>query len=1137
MRACKTFLQSWPKPAFSLLQLLIGGLSLLTASAAGNQVLWQIGQPDGNNAEFALAPSDYAKFAGDAVYFVGESDAKRDWPYVQPGPADAWAGNVSHIFRVIFGVQGTPPAGEVRIELKLLDTHASGPPQLEFQLNQAVVTRDLPAGAGDDSLHGQPAKGRPCAVEILFPSGALKQGENQLSITTKTGSWMLYDSLALEAPAGVALAPVRNHTLVMSITGVRALKEVRGKLFHPVSVALRQIGATAEATVHIAGGASQTVRLVQGENSVELLVPQVMTNTSVQVTVEMGGRQLAQRDVEIKPVFPLTVYILPHSHTDIGYTEIQTAIEKKQVQNLLDGIAAARRTADYPVGARFVWNVEVLWAADLYQRRLNEQQRAEFLDAVKRGQVVLNGMYLNELTGLCRPEELIELFRCATRFGAGTGRPIDAAMISDVPGYTWGTVTAMNQAGIKYFNPAPNYFDRIGTILREWENKPFWWVGPDGHTKVLTWIPFWGYAMSHRYGKLSPKLVDDFYDGLEKRGYPYDIAHVRWAGHGDNAVPDPAICDFVKDWNAKYTWPHFIISGVSEAFRAFEQRYGAKLPRVRGDWTPYWEDGAASSALETAMNRQSSDRLTQAEALWAMRDPKSFPAAAFTAAWKNVLLYSEHTWGAYCSISEPERKETIEQWAGKRGYALAADEQSRDLLARAAEAGQIAGNAPAHAVDVFNTTSWSRSELVTLSRELSAAGDRVLDDRERPVPSQRLLSGELVFLARDVPPLGGQRFSVVAGAAPVGGQASAHGNVLDSGRVRVRLDPQTGAVDELTAKGLDGNFVDTSSGRGLNDYLYLVADDLKDLQRNGPVTIRVGEPGPLVASLIIESSAPGCRKLTREVRVVADADYVELINDLDKERPPRPANGDYHERSAKESVNFAFEFNVPGGDMRLGLPLAVIRPEVDQIPSACKNWFAVGRWADVANRERGIEWVTLDAPLVEVGGITATLLNSQTNPDVWRKTVEPTQKLYSWAMNNHWGTNYRAYQEGLTRFRFILRPYRQSDPAENSRFAIAFSQPLVAVRARGAKLSKSSLFRLGSDEALITGLKPSDDGRAVILRLFGAAGKSGTVKLAWGNLKPKAVFITNTSEAPATKIGNRVSVPGYGLVSLRAELN
>ena len=99
------------------------------------------------------------------------------------------------------------------------------------------------------------------------------------------------------------------------------------------------------------------------------------------------------------------------------------------------------------------------------------------------------------------PEELVQLFQYATELGRQTGTPIDPSMISDVPGYTWGTVTAMAHAGIRYFSTAPNYFDRIGTILRDWENKPFWWVGPDGESKVLVWIPFWGYAMSHRYGR------------------------------------------------------------------------------------------------------------------------------------------------------------------------------------------------------------------------------------------------------------------------------------------------------------------------------------------------------------------------------------------------------------------------------------------------------------------------------------------------------------------------------------------------------------------------------------------------------------------------------------------------------------
>ena len=1101
------------------------------ALAAEPTPLWQIGKADGNNAEFALAPGGYAQFKNDGFFVVGSSDAKKDWPYVHPGPVDGWAGARAHTFIVLFGLKACPGAGECRLVFDLIDTQNASPPKLRVEVNGKPFAQSLPAGAGDASVFGQPDKGKGHKSAVAFPSSLLKTGDNEVRITTISGSWMLYDSIGLAVPAGAELGQVLSRTLLDEVRPIRALRERDGQSLQPVLVTLRHFGEDADAVVRLQDGPAVTVRLKEGRQESELMAGAVGTATKRQVTVEVGGKVVASREITLKPVKKLTVYITPHSHTDIGYTEIQTAIEKRQVQNLLDGLAAAKRTASYPPGARFVWNVEVLWAADLYLRRLDEQQRAEFLAAVKSGQVVLNGMYLNELTGLCRPEELVRLFRYATQLAEQTGVPIDSMMISDVPGYTWGTVTAMAHAGIRYFSTAPNYFDRIGTILREWENKPFYWVGPDGQSKVLVWIPFWGYAMSHKYGKMSPELIGDLYDGLEERGYPFEIAYVRWSGHGDNAVPDPAICEFVRDWNTKYTWPHFIICGTSEAFRAFEQRYGSQLPNVRGDWTPYWEDGAGSSARETALNRASSDRLTQAEALFAMLKPSGYPAAAFEDAWNKVLLYSEHTWGADVSVTQPESQKTREQWEIKKGYAEAADKQSRELLSAALGTAAAESSTPAGAVDVFNTLSWPRTELVTLP-SLPAGSGRIIDDEGKAVPSQRLASGELVFLAREVPPLAARRYTVTAGLPQVEGRAVAQGAALDNGVIRLRVDEKTGGIVELTAQGMAGNFADTSGGEALNDYLYLIGDDLKDLQRSGPTTIRVGEKGPLVASLVIESAAPGCKKLVRELRVVAGLDYVECINTVDKERLHAKS---YLAKEGKESVNFAFSFAVPEGDVLLDIPLGVMRPEADQMPSACKNWFTVGRWADVSNRRRGITWVTLDTPLVQVGGLTATLLNSQTNPDIWRAHVEPTQKLYSWAMNNHWGTNYCAYQEGPTVFRFILRPHGPRDPAQASRFATGFSQPLLATGARGAKPSGTSFLSVEPDDVLVTALKPSDDGGAVIVRLFGTSAQARSARLRWGSATPKGVFLTDTSEHAGKPVGDRIEVSASGLVSLRAE--
>jgi hypothetical protein len=932
--------------------------------------------------------------------------------------------------------------------------------------------------------------------------------------------------------------PTRNPSLI-SAQPVSALIEKEGKWFQPVEVRLSCLDVPTNVTVRIEGAPPLESSLTQTEQQVQVDVAAVSAETSLALSLEAGGKALETRRASLKPIPKLVVYVLPHSHTDIGYTEIQTAVEEKQIQNLIKGMELARKTAQYPEGARFVWNVEVLWAVDSYLRRMSSEKRTEFLEAVKNGSVALNGMYLNELTGLCRPEELLRLFRYSTQLASQTGTRIDAAMISDVPGYTWGTVTAMAQAGIKYFSAAPNYFDRIGDILVQWENKPFYWLSPSGNEKVLVWIPYRGYALSHMIKQLSPEFVTSYLAHLDETHYPYDIAYIRWSGHGDNAEPDPAICEFIKDWNARYAYPKFFISSTSRAFRAFEERYSDKLPQVRGDWTPYWEDGAGSSAAETAMNRASADRLTQAETLWAMLDPKHSPSKAFDEAWRSVLLYSEHTWGADCSVSDPEREKTKEQWAIKRSYAVAADQQSRELVAQAlAQPAQQPGSSVQGEFDVLNTTSWPRTELVNLSRQESATGDQVLDDRNKPVPSQRLSNDALAFIAREVPPFAARRYRVSAGKEPADESLHVTENLLQNRELSLRIDTNSGAIIELRGRQIPVNLVDAGSGEALNDYLFLPGDDLANLQHSGPATIKIKENGPVVASLLIESEAPGCRMLTREVRLYADADYLEVIDTVDKLRaaiPPKPPDWQFAQKGGKESVNFTFPFNVPRGDLVIDTPLGVMEPEVDQIAGSCKNWFPVSRWVDVSNPDFGVTWVTLDAPLIEVGELSARLLGSQTNPTVWRRKVNRTQRFYAWVMNNHWGTNYRGYQDGPTVFRFILRPHRAPNPGATHRFAMERSQPLVVVPARTVRLPNQPRLIVESEQMVVNGLKPSDDGKGLIVRLFNATKLDQTVRLRWSDPKPTQVWQSDTAEEQLQKIGNDLNVPGHGLLTLRAE--
>jgi len=1096
------------------------------------QLLWQIGMPDNNMQEFALTPGHWNEFRKDGFFIVGKSKEKSDWPYAQPGPEDTWAGNRQHTYSILFGLKNLVGRDSCHLKFKLIDVGNSNV-KIIVKVNEKEYKVTLPKGIGE-AIGGDPEKGKKYQFEIVFPTGILAKGENTVSITNEEGSWFVYDWIGLEVPLGIKLQPIHSSVTLTDFKGLPYISKYGNSEYQSAELSFINTGDSTEVTVNIKGLQPQKVWMASGNNHVEIFMPEVTKDSSVVITVEKGQKIIGSETVLLKPVKKMTVYILPHSHTDIGYTEIQTNIEKKQVNNLLDGIAYARKTKNYPEGSRFIWNVEVLWAADLYMQRMNEQQRREFQEAVKDGSVSLNGMYLNTLTGLCRPEELLRLFKFSTELSQKCNVKIDAAMMSDVPGSTWGTVTAMAQAGIKYFSTAPNFFDRIGDILVKWENKPFYWSSPSGKEKVLVWIPLKGYALSHLIGKLSPDFVSTYTKDLESAKYPYDISYIRWSGHGDNAIPDPAICEFVKDWNTKYEWPKFIISSTSTAFSAFEEKYGVKLPIMKGDWTGYWEDGAGSSALETGMNRGTSDRLTQAEILWSMFNPKNYPAKKFEDAWRNVLLYSEHTWGADCSVTDPESKKTLEQWQIKKLYADNANQLSNELLQNAIPVSD--NKIKANSIDVINTTSWQRTDLVLVSTDLSTSGDLVKDEKGKIIPSQRLSTKELAFIAKDVPPFGSKRFTISQGKLRAIETVNSNETSLSNGLLKIKIDPLTGAISSIRTGDISNNFVDSAAGNYVNDYLFLNGNKLADLKRNGPVKISIKEKGPVLSSLVIESDAPGCNKLTREIKLVDGFDYFEMTNIVDKKRAQIVATpGDYSfaNTGGKESLNFGFPFNVANGEIKLDIPLGIMRPELDQLPSACKNWLEVGRWADVSNNDFGITWATLDAPLVQVGGITAIMLGGQTNPDVWRKKIEPTQKLYSWAMNNHWETNYRAYQEGIVTFRYALRPHKKLIPVEATQFSTGLTQPLIVVKALDVQASAPKLL-LSSKNIVVLSLRPSEDGKSLIVTLFNSSDQNDRTILKWSS-PVNTTYLSNTSEMPLTVLNGEVEIPAWDVVTVRVE--
>ncbi len=345
-----------PVPLLSCAALLLAATVHPTVATAGQSqhggehILWTIGVKDGSTAEFALAPGGYTSYRDDGFFVVGRSDPKRDWPYVQPGPDDSWAGTRSHAFSIVFGAKARPTgSGTCTLELSLADTQSRAPLELKIALNGQEQSRRLAPGGGDSSIAGKLDQARRTRVEFAFPVQALRQGQNVLTITTLSGSWLLYDALEFRTPAEVESARAEG-TLISGLEVLPGLRSRKGRLYQSARLTILHMGDPTQGLIKVGEASAADLPIRLGSQTAEVELPAVDKELALPFTIEAAGKTLATRTLTVKPQRKLTIYILPHSHTDIGYTEVQTRIEQKQVDNLLQGIAAARKTANYPEG-------------------------------------------------------------------------------------------------------------------------------------------------------------------------------------------------------------------------------------------------------------------------------------------------------------------------------------------------------------------------------------------------------------------------------------------------------------------------------------------------------------------------------------------------------------------------------------------------------------------------------------------------------------------------------------------------------------------------------------------------------------------------------------------------------------------
>jgi hypothetical protein len=1108
---------------------------LVYATAADEgQPLWQIGRPDKSYAEFAIAGHYQAfqeRFSHQPVVFeIGRSEPGRDWPFIQPGPVDAWAGSRTHPFTIRFSL-ADEPRGLFTLRVELVDVHAGSPPTVLVSVGGRTGRFQLQPGAGDASLEN-PAAGRPQKIEIALSASLFRHGTNEIVLTTTDGSWLEYDAVTLLNNSQTTIdGPIQNLTAEATPFFIRQ----DGKVRRALNVNMILTAPTPNLTVRVqAGGETLQVPVKQspgfGGLSQEVSVPDSPEPLEATLTV-IAGAASKSITVKVDPQTKWKIFVAASAHTDIGYTDLQPKCAERHNQNTDLALELMEKDPD------FKWNLEVAWQAENYLATRKGEKLERFLHFAREGRLGVQSLYCNILSGLCSHESGCRLTWLAHTLKTRYGIPYRSAMISDVPTQEASLPMFLAGSGIPYFSSGINN-DRAYTFDKMQGQSPCWWEGPDGSRVLMMYQG--GYAQASAWGldqslDAARSRVLQQLKGYESRtNYPFDAVFLHGAV-GDNAALNPRLAEVVTAWNQRYEFPKIILSHNAEFFEYIQKHYGDKLPVFRGSAGSYWEDGAGSSAAETTLCRNAQEALATGEKCLAftrcIRPQTAYPAAELYSAWRNCLLYDEHTWGAHCSISQPDSDFSRQQWSIKAQFALDADRQANSLLAKGAAELASLVKTDSRSLVVINSASWPRTDVIQVKLP---QGARVA---ESDVPSCDDPQGTLL-LVKDVPACGYRVLKLEQKSGRPEAQP-AEGNTLESRFYRVSFDPANGAVTSLWDKELNREFVDPKAPYRLNQYLYVAGGKGSRIVMNehGPepkLTISVPEKaslrrfrlGHLGERMIIESSATMAPRLITEVTVWNDLRRVDILNRLTKTQT-----------YDKEAVYFSFPFAAEKPTFRYECPAGIVNANTDMLPGACLDWFAVQHFVEIASGDAAIAWATPDAPLVCFQDI---------NRGKWLRHLPfNTGHLYAYVMNNYWHTNYKPGQGGDHVFRFSITSRAKADNTASARFGWAASNPLLAVPAEaraGASLpsAPTSLVDIAEPNVLLIGAKQAEAGGALVLRLWEVSGHAATAHVRLTHLPARKTTACNLVEEPQGPLEIKdhvISVPmrGSGLATVMVQ--
>ncbi len=748
---------------------------------------------------------------------------------------------------------------------------------------------------------------------------------------------------------------------------------------------------------------------------------------------------------------------------------------------------------------------------------------------------MVGGMWVEPDLNMPDGESLVRQLLVGKRFfKENFGQDVRIGWNPDSFGYNWQLPQIYKKSGVDYFVTQKMGWNETNKLPL----KLFWWQSPDG-SRVLTYFPN-GYSEENQPLVMAYDLLkgSTLNPGLQEG--------LQLFGEGDHGGgPTRTILDRGIKWSdPKIVFPTLNFGSAQGFFSNVETKLdtdhspvwnyksvaaeGAKLPPASDGKIeiPTWNDelylefhrGVFTTQSHHKRNmRESEEWMLDAEKYsslaWLQGD--SYPAIKFNDAWKKVLFNQFHDLAAGSGIGviykDAQRDYDVVHWTAEDADRKAWHTITSEIDTKSATNTGVP-------VMLWNSLAWVRpKDLVMVDVQMPqkpVGGVAVLDPQGKPLPMQILStkpdtnSYQLLVEAKDVPALGYSVLHVVPGSRPVPSDLKAQAYTLENSALRVSVDPQSGCITSLFDK--KANFESLAAG-ACGDELIAFRDKPKEYDAWNidadfekvftPLThadsVQLIEKGPVRAVIRVTRTWQNS-KFVQDITLYAGLDRVDIVNDID-----------WHETHIL--LKAAFPLAASSDEATFEIPYGTIQRPTTRNNSWESAKFEVPaiRWADLGDAHYGFSLINESKYGYDAKGnlLRLSLLRSPTSPD---PNADRGHHHFAFSLYPHSG----SWQQALT----VRRGYEFN-----------YKLKAIQVEAHDGKMPvQHSFASVDADNVVLTAMKKTEDGDALLFRFYEWAGKTGDVQLSVP-AGAQSAKLANLMEDPSgddlPMSGNKITVP------------